>query len=596
MNALSAMMCSRNSISMKGLVLIPFFVVQLVYGNQHSVIDSLKMKLENTHEIANKIALYTQLSANYRSIDIDTAILMARMALKLAEKTEEIKELGIINAYLGDYALMQDSVSKAEQLFNKSLQYLESAEKSRELAKVYVSLGNRSIEKDNFPEAMDYYLKGLRIAEEINDSAILPSLYNNLGIIHLNLNKHEKALELYTKALSLFELGKDTNNIAGTTTNIGSIYIKLGDLDIARTYYQKGYALFEQAHMYEGMAHALLKLGLLDIMQKKYEDALQHLTKSIDNQNRAGVIVSGSKSMFLTETKINLGLVYLALDQQQQAESLLSEGFQVAHQAGQLGLIALSSEGLSTLYKKRGQSEEALHYFEIFKQFSDSIYNEENIRKLTQLEMQYQFETRLKENELERAIDEQHQQRKNLIYIILFGGLFLVLIILLLLLNLEKNKKKKIDLERTNLKNKLEYTNKELTTYVMYLLRKNEFIISISEKLKKTRLDAKPENKKVLADLITELESNSSMISWEEFEVRFQQVYTDFYKLLNDQFPDLTPNEMRLCAFFRLNMTTKEIAAITYQSINSITVARYRLRKKLGIESDENLVAFLTKI
>ena len=74
----------------------------------------------------------------------------------------------------------------------------------------------------------------------------------------------------------------------------------------------------------------------------------------------------------------------------------------------------------------------------------------------------------------------------------------------------------------------------------MYLLRKNEFIISIAEKLKVARLDAKSENKKIMTELIKELESNSTMISWEEFEVRFQQVYTGFYKKLNTSYPDLT--------------------------------------------------------
>jgi DNA-binding CsgD family transcriptional regulator len=165
-----------------------------------------------------------------------------------------------------------------------------------------------------------------------------------------------------------------------------------------------------------------------------------------------------------------------------------------------------------------------------------------------------------------------------------------------LLLRLEKIKKRKTELEKNTLSDKLDHTNKELTTHVMYLLRKNEFIITIAEKLKLTKLDAKTENKKIIAELIKELESNSAMISWDDFEIRFQEVYTGFYKKLNINYPDLTPNELRLCAFLRLNMTTKEIAAITYQSGNSIVVARHRLRKKLGIEKDENLVSFLSKV
>ena len=94
---------------------------------------------------------------------------------------------------------------------------------------------------------------------------------------------------------------------------------------------------------------------------------------------------------------------------------------------------------------------------------------------------------------------------------------------------------------------------------------------------------------------IHELESNSGMISWEEFEIRFQEVHTDFYSNLRKSYPELSNNEIRLCAFLKLNMTTKEIAAITYQSLNSIKVARYRLRKKLGLSKEHNLNAFLAR-
>jgi DNA-binding CsgD family transcriptional regulator len=62
-------------------------------------------------------------------------------------------------------------------------------------------------------------------------------------------------------------------------------------------------------------------------------------------------------------------------------------------------------------------------------------------------------------------------------------------------------------------------------------------------------------------------------------------------------YPDLTPNEKKICAFLRLNMSTKDIAAITHQSVHSLNVARTRLRKKLGIDgTDENLVNFLNRL
>ena len=92
---------------------------------------------------------------------------------------------------------------------------------------------------------------------------------------------------------------------------------------------------------------------------------------------------------------------------------------------------------------------------------------------------------------------------------------------------------------------------------------------------------------------IKELESDNTQKVWKEFEMRFQNVHNDFYKRLINKFPDLSPNELRLCAFLKLNLNTKEISSITHQSINSIDIARSRLRQKLGLSKEENLISFL---
>jgi len=135
-----------------------------------------------------------------------------------------------------------------------------------------------------------------------------------------------------------------------------------------------------------------------------------------------------------------------------------------------------------------------------------------------------------------------------------------------------------------------------LTTNVMYLLKKNELITNISEKLIRSKLDFKKENQMIVQEIINELKSSQDSDTWAEFEAHFTQVHTDFYKRLNETFPNLSANEKKLCAFLRLNMSTKDIAAITYQSINSITVARSRLRKKLNIEGEDvNLINFLSQ-
>jgi DNA-binding CsgD family transcriptional regulator len=131
----------------------------------------------------------------------------------------------------------------------------------------------------------------------------------------------------------------------------------------------------------------------------------------------------------------------------------------------------------------------------------------------------------------------------------------------------------------------------------LYLLRKNEFISSIINKLlslKKSKDD--PENDRWIQDILREMQSNLDNTVWSEFEMRFQQVHQDFYQKLLERYPDLTPNEIKICAFLKLNMTTKDISAITFQSVKSIQVARNRLRKRMGIPRDENLVAALQQL
>ena len=132
----------------------------------------------------------------------------------------------------------------------------------------------------------------------------------------------------------------------------------------------------------------------------------------------------------------------------------------------------------------------------------------------------------------------------------------------------------------------------------MSLLKKNEMLSEISKKLIDVKNDAvKDETKEAIRKIHKELQKSTDHEIWEEFELRFRQVHSEFYDKLMKKFPDLSPSEQRLCAFLRLNMSSKEISELTGQSLNALETARYRLRKKLGIsKSQVNLITFLSKI
>jgi len=128
----------------------------------------------------------------------------------------------------------------------------------------------------------------------------------------------------------------------------------------------------------------------------------------------------------------------------------------------------------------------------------------------------------------------------------------------------------------------------------MYNVQNTEQLNKIISKLVTHRMYFKKQNHVFIDNIIKDLRLCTNKNAWEEFEICFQDIHSDFYRKLEIRYPSLSINEKRLCAFLRLNMTTKEIASITQQSTNSIEVARTRLRKKLNLSNkDISLTSFI---
>jgi len=215
--------------------------------------------------------------------------------------------------------------------------------------------------------------------------------------------------------------------------------------------------------------------------------------------------------------------------------------------------------------------------------------SEETIRELTQVKMQYEFDKKEK-------IREEEQYKREIKYGLIILILAIGFILTGLLYSLLKSRTKRIQLEKRNLEQDLEIKNKELTTNVMYLLKKNEFMVDISSRLMDLKSRMKTINQKAIHQVIFDIQSATEENVWEEFEMRFQHVHNDFFKKLNEFCPELSPVDVKICAFLRLNMSTKEISAITHISGKTIDVTRSKIRKKLNLtHTDTNLISFLNQ-
>ncbi len=153
----------------------------------------------------------------------------------------------------------------------------------------------------------------------------------------------------------------------------------------------------------------------------------------------------------------------------------------------------------------------------------------------------------------------------------------------------------RLEMEEARMHQELQHVNKLLATSTMNLVVKNEFIESIKGELNEVKTKGeKRETKRALDKIVREIDSALRLEEdWEQFEYHFEAVHGDFLTRLRADYPDLSPNDQKLCAFLRLNLSTKEIAQLLSISTRGVEVARYRLRKKLDLERGQNLSKFM---
>lgn len=533
------------------LLILFLFSIQTISAQNQLKIDSVQVKLDNTTEDTVKIKLLLELSELYYRGDLVKSLEKARQALQISEKIKNDLYVARSRAKIGDCL-------------------------------IFIGV---------YDEALSNLLICLKLARKNNFQKVELSALVELGVIQDRIGRFDEALKYYFDALSLYnrniESGgplRNVKTIQALYNNIGNIYLSSKDLTTAEEYYLKGLALSEERNDNINIGIICNNLGKLEMQRNNYPKAFEYLTKSLKAREKIDDKSGIAKSYYF------LSSYYQNTNQDDKALTYAEYALKLSSEVKEPLTGQIAAMFLYEINKKLGKYEEALKYHELYKQLSDSLINDNKIREMTSLQLKYNYEKDEKEKEAE-------QQKIRFKYMIFSLTMLLGLVILGLLFGLSRSRNKRIKLENDQLEKDMVQKNKELTTNVIYLLKKNELIDSITVRLLNLKSQLKGDNVDQLQRIILDLQSVSDKEVWSEFEYRFQNVHEEFYQTLREKFPNLSPSEIRLAAFLRLNMTSKEISSITGQSVNSLETARYRLRKKLGITNQEvNLVNFLLNV
>jgi DNA-binding CsgD family transcriptional regulator len=162
----------------------------------------------------------------------------------------------------------------------------------------------------------------------------------------------------------------------------------------------------------------------------------------------------------------------------------------------------------------------------------------------------------------------------------------------------EAKEKELIRLRNEKLNAELEFKSQELANSTMAIIKKNEFLMELTEVIKKQKAELGTRfPDKYYSRLVGKIDQNiSSMDDWNVFQIHFEKAHEQFLQKLMSRYPHLSHSDLRLCAYLRMNLSSKEIAPLMQISYRGVENHRYKLRKKLGLKKDENLTNFILSI
>jgi len=517
-----------------------------------------------------------------------------------------------------------DSNALAEALFNhaRTLQNLEMADSSFLVSNQALAIAEKMKNdnliamikniigiyyytyRDNYYLALSYFTEVEKIGSKIQSDPIKGMAANGLGLVHLRLISYDKAIVFFHLTADLCLKTDDIKHAAGAFVNLCVCYLEKDSLSMALFYQEKALRMFLEIQDTLSICKSYLNLWLINsrlrnnALSSEYLNQALNYSKQIDNRETLGLVYQ------------NLGAFYLQNNQLNQAEDYFSKSLDIFSENAFKSYEMSADLALSNVEEKLGKWPTAYQYYRRGIELKDSIMNFETQKKINDFQWEIESQKKRYEKELLQKKYEIQQKKILILTITMISVIIIVLLLSIYLKKFIKSKelqnaylKEKIEtdkkintLERLRYQAEIEAKNKELATSSIQVVTKNDILLTIEGLAEKSFKNKQMDNI-TYNDLKKILKENMNMDKdWEQFKQTFEQVHQDFFNKLRKICPSITNNEMRLCAYLKINLQTKEIAKILSVTPATVETIRYRFRKKLHLDKGTNLENYIREI
>jgi tetratricopeptide (TPR) repeat protein len=577
---------------------------QTIYNYRKALRIAKKINYPEIAHIYNALGWYYNSQSKY-----DSATSFFKQSL-LTVANDDIKETIAAYRGLGQTSIRISTQDSARSYFITALKLAEKYNFYKQQAEIHNGLGNSYIEENNFEHALEEYFTGANLYDSLlHDPIGYSTSLLNIGNVHFVLGNLEKALSYSRLGSKQAEDNNHYNGIAYGHKLLGRIYRKLHKTDSAIIEYNVALKTYLQRGDKQSAAEIELSLGNIHYDISQYDTALTHLEKA----NALALAIHGISELAYIYS--STGFTYYALKEPDKAILYFDSSRLYAKKINNPYLLMDAYSVLSEIEKENKNYQRALKFNEQLTALKDSVTVSENRKAVEELNLKYESEKK------QAAINllQKDQRISRFSTYALFGILLFVIMIAFFVINrsrlkLEVEKKigekerelslqqkelyeselKTKQLQQERLKQEIEFKNKELTTYTLNLIQKNEILEELKTILQ--QLD-KTNDPGQLNTILKKLKYSAQLDKeWDGFKRYFEQVHTGFFDSLLNQYPELTAADLKLCALLKLNLESKEIATLLGISPESVKVSRSRLRKKLSLELEQNLTIFLSAL
>ncbi|SMG10069.1 Serine phosphatase RsbU, regulator of sigma subunit [Marivirga sericea] len=368
-------------------ILLLFVSSHILYGEQST--DSLRNLLETNLHDSSKLQIYKELLYSFSTSDPSQAILYGTKGLELAQKkTDKLAETQFLN----------------------------------NLGIAYYGLGD-------YEKTLNYFLQVLKMEKDRQSPQALSRAMNNVGIIFEEIGRLDRAAEYYQQSLKIKEEFSDSLGISNTMSNLGLLFMKRELPEKAIKYFRASYKIDKDFEYTVGIYNSLHNIGVYHKDYGDVDSAVYYIERALL------AVPTGQKNYDKAYIEKSLAESYLKKEEFAQAEKYFKRAISSGAEVKAIEVLKSSYNGLSTIYELKQQYKQSLLAYKKYKKLNDSIFNQDFTAKVSQLEKNFEIDSKEKEIQLLKTKAEitglQLIRRENSNYFLIVLGILLAVLALI---------------------------------------------------------------------------------------------------------------------------------------------------------------------